>query len=213
MATQMRDARRQREAVQAIYKARGDVDYDCPPPHALDPNDPFAAPPSFVLDLVAKFLGRDFLGKVVAAKLVVEDVAGLEVLRDVEHVFVPDGMKSGKILPQLHKLPRLRWLSLDSTNNGDLQHLKDLTQLEDLDLDGTSVTDEGLRQLAALTQLKKLGLSSCEVTDAGLEHLKGLKKLRVLNLWDTKITEEGARRLQQALPNCQIDLDGPIVTS
>jgi hypothetical protein len=47
-------------------------------------------------------------------------------------------------------------------------------------------------------------LNSIEVTDAGLENLKGLTQLHILWLTRTKVTDEGVKKLQQALPKCQI---------
>jgi hypothetical protein len=47
------------------------------------------------------------------------------------------------------------------------------------------------------------------ITDAGLAHLMGLSKLQNLNLSGTKVTVEGVRKLQQAIPRCQIDWDDP----
>ena len=41
-------------------------------------------------------------------------------------------------------------------------------------------------------------------TDAGLEHLKGLSNLQELYLGKTQVTDEGIKKLQQALPNCEI---------
>jgi hypothetical protein len=43
-----------------------------------------------------------------------------------------------------------------------------------------------------------------EVTDAVLEHLKGLSQLRWLFLDGTQVTDAGVKKLQQALPNCNI---------
>ena len=45
-----------------------------------------------------------------------------------------------------------------------------------------------------------------QVTDAGLglDHLKGLDPLQELRLRNTKVTDEGVKKLQQALPKCQI---------
>ena len=50
-----------------------------------------------------------------------------------------------------------------------------------------------------------LGLGRTKITDAGLEYLQRLTKLHELYLWDTKVTDQGVKKLQQALPNCEIE--------
>ena len=57
-------------------------------------------------------------------------------------------------------------------------HLEGLTQLEELNLKGTEVTDSGLKHLKGLTKLKRLELPFRIITDAGLEHLKHLINLQ-----------------------------------
>lgn len=42
------------------------------------------------------------------------------------------------------------------------------------------------------------------MTDAGLLHLQGLSQLQVLQLYNTQVTRQGVKKLQQALPNCEI---------
>ena len=69
----------------------------------------------------------------------------------------------------------------------------------------TQVTDEGLVHLKRLTNLESLSLTSTQITDVGLEHLKTLDSLQELNLYDTQVTPEGVRKLQEALPNCEIE--------
>ena len=69
------------------------------------------------------------------------------------------------------------------------------------------VTYADLEHLKRLRQLQTLDLYHTEVTDAALEHLKGLSQLRVLRLNGTKVTDAGVKKLQQALPNCQISTD------
>ncbi|HUT13695.1 MAG TPA: leucine-rich repeat domain-containing protein [Thermoguttaceae bacterium] len=59
--------------------------------------------------------------------------------------------------------------------------------------------------LKGLTRIEELDLRFTQITDAGLDQLKGLANLRSLNLSRTQVTEEGVRRLQQALPNCEIE--------
>ena len=49
-------------------------------------------------------------------------------------------------------------------------------------LDDTKVGDAGLEHLKGLTQLQDLSLGGTKVSDAGLEHLKGLTQLQWLDL-------------------------------
>ncbi|MGO8747380.1 MAG: leucine-rich repeat domain-containing protein [Thermoguttaceae bacterium] len=109
-------------------------------------------------------------------------------------------------LQDLKELTQLKRLTLGDTKVTDagLEALEGLTQLQVLWLDGTQITDAGLEHLEGLTQLKRLRLDRTQITDAGLEHLNGLTQLQESILWHTKVTHEGVKRLQQALPNCQI---------
>jgi hypothetical protein len=85
-----------------------------------------------------------------------------------------------------------------------LKSLCGLPALQSLSLRDTEVTDAGLANLRGLTALQCLGLSWTQVTDAGLEGLRGLTALKVLSLYDTRVTDAGVKRLQQALPDCDL---------
>ena len=66
---------------------------------------------------------------------------------------------------------------------------------------------EWLRELVGeeyFVTIDYVGLHNTKVTDVGLEHLEGLTNLKRLNLVNTQITDEGVKKLQKALPNCQI---------
>ena len=65
--------------------------------------------------------------------------------------------------------------------------------------------DAQMAHLARLTHLRVLWLQETKVTDAGLAHLAGLTQLKCLFLEHTKVTDAGVKKLQQALPNCQIN--------
>jgi len=86
-----------------------------------------------------------------------------------------------------------------------------------LTLDGTQITDKGLRHFAGrdgLLHLETLSLAETQVTDAGLPVLSGLKNLRRIRFGrtyvfregvsGTRVTQQGLQSLQQALPDCQI---------
>ena len=100
----------------------------------------------------------------------------------------------------------------DDVTDAGLEHLKGLTNLQDLYLGFSKVTDAGLEHLKGLTSLQGLNLNSTQVTDAGLEHLKGLTNLQDLGFYRTKVTDAGLEHLK-GLTNLQnLALDGTKVT-
>jgi len=67
-------------------------------------------------------------------------------------------------------------------SDAGLMHLRNLPDLEVLNLYGNSVTDAGLVELDGLPKLRELNLSLLPITDRGLAHLKGLENLQQLEL-------------------------------
>jgi hypothetical protein len=91
--------------------------------------------------------------------------------------------------------------------DSDLRFVGDLTDLKQLSLDDTDITDDGLRHLQGLTQLIQLSLKDCNITDAGLEPLKRLTGVKYINLRGTKVTEAGISGLRKALPSASVRWD------
>jgi serine/threonine protein kinase/Leucine-rich repeat (LRR) protein len=92
------------------------------------------------------------------------------------------------VFVNLNRIPKVEDAGLD--------HLKGLTNLSYLDLDGAAVTDAGLERLKGLTHLTYLDLGATRVTDAGLGHLKGLTNLTYLDLGVTRVSDRGLDRLE-----------------
>lgn len=115
-------------------------------------------------------------------------------------------------LKRLSELPRIRFLSLNSTGIGDkgLENLKSLTDLEELQLNGTKVTNDGLRHLTGLKKLRLLTLNDTKITDAAVDHLASMTNLRKLCLFHVKFSEDGFEKLAKALPTCEILQDNPV---
>jgi hypothetical protein len=147
-AVKMKQARRQREAVEAILKSGGTVayDYECDKSGKVMPStEPFA--PIWLRNL----LGDDFFYDIVYA----------EVSNDTA-------------LAQLQNFPQLKWLqAIQSgiTDNG-MQHLGTLTQLKRLSLEYTQVTAAGLEHLNVLPRLDRLDLGDNKILNEDLEKLQ-----------------------------------------
>ena len=135
--------------------------------------------------------------------------AGLEKLKGLTQLRSLD-LAGAKVtdagLEHLKALQGMLSLDLGHTKVTDagLLPLAGLINLEFLGLTATKITDAGLEHLKGQTKLRQLDLRSTPVTDAGLEHLRGLTKLERLLLDDTKVTDEGVKKLQRALPKCEI---------
>ena len=82
--------------------------------------------------------------------------------------------------------------------------VRGVTNLRELALVNTRVTDEGLAYLGGLKRLEKLTLGGAAITDRGLAALRGLPELRDLDLFGTRVTEAGVRQLKAALPQLRV---------
>jgi len=94
-------------------------------------------------------------------------------------------------------------LFLYEIDNSALAHLAHFTDLQELCLSNTTVSDEGLRLLGGLQGLRRLYIYHTAISDAGLLNLAELTGLKWLTCSGTCITEEGLHRFRQALPGCK----------
>lgn len=108
---------------------------------------------------------------------------------------------------------KLRRLWAGDTFVVDLAPLAKLTALEDLDLHGTGVRDEGIVHLAGLKGLRRLDLQGTAITDAAVETLENLPNLESLNLYRTKLSNAGLARLSKLKKLREIDVRYTRVTA
>jgi Leucine-rich repeat (LRR) protein len=66
-----------------------------------------------------------------------------------------------------------------------------LVNVTDVNFYGKAITDAELEQIKGLSQLRQLNLSCSKITDAGLVHLRGLHQLQLLGLSGTKVSDAG----------------------
>ena len=122
---------------------------------------------------------------------------------EIRHLAANSSVTDGRLV-HLKELRNLESLDLSSTRVTDagLVHLKGLTNLQELTLDRTQVTDTGLVHLTRLNNLETLWLPIF-VTDAGLVHLKGLTNLKDLTLHGMRGTDAGLVHLK-GMTNLQV---------
>ncbi len=110
-------------------------------------------------------------------------------------------------LQDLNNLQSLDFNNMKDIGDSKLETLGKLTQLRDLNLGMTSVTDRGMKHLAKLKNLQTLKLYGNAITDAGMPYLGELTELRSL-LLDGFITDEGLQHLNglTKLENLRIEI-------
>ena len=75
--------------------------------------------------------------------------------------------------------------------DGLLERISSLTDLKELLLKETQVTDEGLRHIGKMTGLEYLSIwNAYSVTDSGVAHLKNLKNLKTIHISNSNLTDK-----------------------
>ncbi len=140
-----------------------------------------------------------------------------------------DKYTASRVIGSVAKLRRLKRLRMSHCNieNGDVARLTHLTQLEQLDLQGTKlregpipgldqlpltalslsrtrINDATLVTIGKMTKLEHLNLTRTKITDAGLEHLDSLPKLRRLFLNRSLVTRAGYEAFKQTHPHVDV---------
>lgn len=112
-----------------------------------------------------------------------------------------------KAFAALKDIANLQELNLSGVEvkDSDLANLAGLANLTVLNLSGSTVGDAGLAHLKNLKELRSLNLFGTKITDAGLKHLAGLKSLKTIYLFETKVTDAGVAQLAKALPGARLD--------
>jgi internalin A len=206
----------QRDAVAAIRSAGGQAIYDWQLkrlPNGFAQLDPKGRPsaPSWLLDC----LGPDYFGHVEDVTLetrnaddVMKQVGQLDKLRVIR---IATGIPLTSVARAgLESLPNAglsrfkglfglftTGLNPPEFNGANFKYLRNMTQLESLQLPGNSaVTDADLTYLSKLTSLLRLDLQNPSITDAGLVSLKNMTRLNFLALAGAQVSGAGLTNLR-----------------
>jgi hypothetical protein len=147
----VRSARIQRDAVAAIERTGGSVEYES---ERMTGNQPLQHRKQWAPKWLVDALGVDYFRRVVEVGLTDES-------SDAELAHVG----------RLPALVKLCLVEMKLTDAG-LAHLEGLTNLSQLHLRDTQVSDAGLWHLKTLTNLSRLDLGNTQVTATGMNELK-----------------------------------------
>ncbi|PHS00012.1 MAG: hypothetical protein COA78_24400 [Blastopirellula sp.] len=113
---------------------------------------------------------------------------------------------TGEGLKHLSNMSSLEELICQGTSIADdgLVYIAEMKNLKNLSLRNSQISGEGLVHLSKLNNLERLTLYGTSISDEALVHLMRLGDLKELNLLKTNISEEGFKKLRAALPNCRI---------
>jgi hypothetical protein len=199
----VRQAHPQREAVTAIVKAGGMVDYKIYPGA---PAFSWTKPASWS-SRIGEHIGIDFVDHVAYVQFTnqpntndterrralarLPDVGRLETLNLAGASITDDD------LAELDGLSHLEHLMLQNTaiTDAGLAHVRNLTSLQEIYIRNTPIGDDGLTHFQRLTSLTHLTISRNKVTDVGLERLKDLHSLQNLDVAYTQISDAGLEHL------------------
>jgi hypothetical protein len=132
----------------------------------------------------------------------------------IEHFsFRLDHIESMGELRKLSQFPYLRSASFGGTNLDDvgLEHVSCVPTLENLDLQDTRITNDGLACLAGLPRLQHLRLKeNAQLTNACIPQLLRLGGLVDLQIQETSIDQHGLNKLEgmKNLRNICLDVWG-----
>jgi internalin A len=164
IAIGINNARRQKEAVEAIKKIGGEVIYD----YEIFKD----GETSYVIDDqdCPALLKSDFIANVVQVRSQKMDDICIAHLKD---------------------LYRLECLDINSSlgvTDAGLHNLTKLKYLKKLNISRTHITNDGIEIINELSNLEWLDISYTQINGAGIAKLKGLKHLKILNLTGIDLT-------------------------
>jgi hypothetical protein len=206
LAVNLEEARRQRQAVNAVNVAGGSVVYD----YEWPPGYPSKAPA-----WRRQLFENDFFGNVVDLRALSDaSLKHVSSLGAVQRVNLTGNQISNTALERLKGLTRIQSLVLADTRITDngLVHLEGMTSLHELVFINSNVSDDGLMHLRGLSQLERLCFFRTKVTGADVEHLAEMSRLTILSLTGKQVTDVGLKHINK-LPQLHIlNLNGTQVT-
>lgn len=203
VASKLRRARRQRDAVVVVLSHFGTVDYG--QEFRLEASGfKLQMKPQARHAWLRTRLGDDLFDSVTHVRFFrqrgVDDatMSVLDAFPDLEELHVSKSPVTDGGFTHLAGRTKLRRITISEApiTDATLLAIASLPKITQLDLNRTRITDAGLVALDAMPRLRTLDLEWTRITDAGMVHLVGLKKIQFLQLNCTEISDAGLEYLR-----------------
>lgn len=134
--------------------------------------------------------------------------AGVHQLKDLtnlQELILSGTGVDDSALTVVKNFPHLHTLNLANTQVTDKgMPLLEGTSILGLYLDGTKLTDAGLKHVGSLKGLIKLTMNSTAITSAGFKHLKGMKNMRILKFEEVASVDDKIAPVLAGMKQLQI---------
>jgi hypothetical protein len=136
----------------------------------------------------------------------VEYLVGSGAYVDLIQIDLSSKEITGDVLGLIGRMRRLQTLNLDRTSLMDdgAFILASLPELVELSARYTQISDRGATALVSAANLQTIRWTGCRVTDRTLEAIPQDSNLRQVFARWSDVTEAGATRVQQRLVDCQV---------
>ena len=132
----------------------------------------------------------------------VAQAVALSTLRILNLTGTQTGHWAGS-LPADSQIEQL-FLRRTAITNDLVDRLAKLPRLVRLDISRTAIDDSSLQSLSGSRTLQFLSIAETGVTDAGLRCLEDMPQLRCVDVSGTRVSFRGVRCLCEALPDCEV---------
>ncbi|MAT15985.1 MAG: hypothetical protein CMJ46_12030 [Planctomyces sp.] len=145
------------------------------------------------LQVIGGFEKLKMLNLMGCSRMTDKGLAALSNLNDVEELNLYLSGTTPAALAQLthmHKMVHFRFNAVEATDD-ELKHLQNFPLLQEIQIPGAHLTDEGLQPLSGLTELRELLIGgNDQFTGTGLKYLSNSKELWRLGLINVPVTDE-----------------------
>lgn len=193
-------------AVETILEEGGNVSFDLPKGGTLDAQDIERDESFYGVSRYTLPVGRIEIKRIDVSPRLLAAASELSSIRNMHLDEVTLDDDAWQAFLKLNSIQTL-WISGETFTPERIAKLEYLTDLEELNIIDTRLTEASCRGIAKLSKLTKLLIANVGITDAGLTHFGRLSSLKEFEIWDViegaDVTDRGMQFLAK-LDNLEI---------